>query len=104
MDRILYERDDPITRRRTEVVIDNDTGLPLIVKYQDARPVMESAKRIASGFDKHVKRDITHVARIPLNVWNRLVRVGIARDEKAMNAWLDMREARSFRCDDARKL
>ena len=105
-DRILYERDDPLTSRRTEVVIDNDTGLPLIVRYMDTKPIVESAKQLASNFDKHRKNPhgVTHVARIDINTWAQLTRLGITRDEKAFNVWLDSREAMYFRCDDRRKL
>jgi hypothetical protein len=100
----LYERYDPVTTRHTEVITDTDTGLPLIVRTQNARLIMESAKRIASNFDPHVKRDITHVARIDANTWANLTRLGITRDPKAFNAWLDSREARYFRTDDGRRI
>ena len=104
MSALLYENYDPVTQRATEIEIDADTGLPLIIQTQAVVPIMESAKRIASNFDPHVKRDITHVARIPLVIWQRLVRTGVAKDEKAFNAWLDSRECKLFRCDDGRKL
>jgi hypothetical protein len=100
----LYERYDPVTTRHTEVITDTDTGLPLIVRTQNARLIMESAKRIASNFDPHVKRDITHVARIDANTWANLTRLGITRDQKAFNAWLNSREARYFRTDDSRRI
>ena len=105
-DRILYERDDPLTSRRTEVVIDSDTGFPLIVRHMDTKPIVESAKQLASNFDKHRKNPhgVTHVARIDINTWAQLTRLGITRDEKAFNVWLDSREAMYFRCDDRRKL
>lgn len=100
----LYERWDEVTRRHTEVVIDGDTGLPLIIRVQDNKPIVESAKRIAANFDRNVRREVTHVARIDINTWAHLTRLGITKDEKAFNAWLDSREARAFRCDDARRL
>jgi hypothetical protein len=102
----LYERWDATTQRHTEVITDTDTGLPLIVLTQNTRPIVESAKRLASNFDKHThgKSDFVHVARIDKNTYFHLVRMGIARDPKAFNAWLDSREARHFRTDDARRL
>jgi hypothetical protein len=100
----LYERYDPVTTRHTEVVADSETGLPLIVRTQNARLIMESAKRLASNFDPHVKRDITHVARIDINTWANLTRMGITRDPVAFNKWLNSREARYFRTDDARRI
>jgi hypothetical protein len=88
------------------VVTDSETGLPLIVRTQNARLIMESAKRIASNFDPHVhgKSDFVHVARIDANTWANLTRRGITRDTKAFNAWLNSREARYFRTDDARRI
>jgi hypothetical protein len=100
----LYERYDAETQRSTEVFTDGETGLPVFVKSQNTAPIIESAKQIASHFDKHTKRQITHVARIPYVIWQRLNMLGITRDEKAFNAWLDSREGRLMRCDDGRKL
>jgi hypothetical protein len=71
---------------------------------QDVRPIVESAKAIAASFDPLVKRDTTHVARIPLVIWRQLQKLGITKDEKAFNAWLDGRDQRVFRVDDGRKL
>jgi hypothetical protein len=102
----LYQRYDEVTRRSTEVIRDDETGLPLIVHSQSVQPIVESAKRIASSFDKHRRNPDgwTHVARIPAVIWRQLQRLGITKDEKAFNAWLDLRECRAFRTDDARRL
>jgi hypothetical protein len=100
----LYENYDEATQRSTEVFTDGETGLPVIVQSQNTKPIVESAKAIASSYDPLVRRDVTHVARIPLVIWQRLMRLGIAKDPKAMNAWLDSREARLFRTDNARRL
>jgi hypothetical protein len=99
----LYESYDLLTTRITELRRDED-GQGYLVRSQSTRHIVESAKAIASHFDPHVKRDVTHVARIPLVVYRRLQLLGITRDEKALNAWLDSREARNFRCDDKRRL
>jgi hypothetical protein len=106
MDRLIYESYDAVTTRGTEVLIDADTGLPLIVRTQDVRPIIESAKRIASNFDKYRarKQEFVHVARIDNNTFANLTRLGITRDERAFNGWLNTREGRAFRCDDGRKL
>jgi hypothetical protein len=102
----LYERWDATTQRHTEVITDTDTGLPLIVRTQNTRPVVESAKRLAANFDKHThgKGDFVHVARIDINTWANLTRLGITRDPVAFNKWLDSREARYFRTDDSRRI
>jgi hypothetical protein len=104
VDRTIYETWNAETQRSTELLIDGETGLPVIVQSQNTTPIVESAKAIASSYDPLARRDVTHVARIPLVIWQRLMRLGIAKDPKAMNAWLDSREARLFRTDNARKL
>ena len=102
----LYDAWNPVTRRGTEIVTDSETGLPLIVHTQDYKPIVESAKRLASNFDRHVHphNDMTHVARIPILEWVKLTKLGITKDPKAFNAYLDSREARQFRTDDARRI
>jgi hypothetical protein len=103
-DRTIYETWNPETQRSTELLIDGETGLPVIVQSQNTKPIVESAKAIASSYDPLVRRDVRHVARIPLVIWQRLMRLGIAKDEKAMNAWLESREARLFRTDNGGKI
>jgi hypothetical protein len=100
----LYENYDPVTQRSTEVFTDSETGLPVFIKSQNTQPIVESAKAIASSFDKHRKTPIQHVARIPMVVYQRLQMLGITKDPAAFNKWLDSRECRLFRCDDGRKL
>ena len=62
----------------------------------------------ASNFDQIKPRtgseEWTHVARIPAVIWARLQRLGITRDEKAFNAWLQLPEAAHLRTDDRRRL
>jgi len=86
--------------------VDEETGLKLIRHTQDYKPIVASAKRLASNFDKHIhpKQDFVHVARIPVLEWLKLVKTGIGRDQRALMAYLDMREARQFRVDDGRRL
>jgi hypothetical protein len=100
----LYESYNPVTQRATEVTVDDDTGHLVFVHSQNTRPIVENCKAIASNFDPLVRRDTIHVARIPLVIWRHLERLGITRDEKALNAWLDDRDNRVFRTDDARRL
>lgn len=102
----LYDAYNATTRRSTSIEIDSETGLPVIIQTQDLRPIIETNKRQANAFDRHAKRpdDITHVARIPMVVWQRLMRTGVAKDPKALNRWLDERDNRVFRTDDGRRL
>jgi len=105
---VLYDNYRPDAQRRTRVVLDAETGYPLIIHDGNARGVAETAKRIASQFDPIKPRtgsdEWTHVARIDMNTWANLNRLGIARDPAAFDAWLNMREARQFRTDDARRV
>jgi hypothetical protein len=100
----LYEHYDELTLRATEVTTDSDTGHLVFVHSQNTRPIVESAKTIASNFDPLVRRDTIHVARIPMVIWNRLKQLGITKDEKALNAWLDDPDNCVFRTDDRSKL
>ena len=104
----LYDHTNPATRRRTRVTVDAETSLPLIVSSRDTGPIVDSAKALASQFDPIKPRtgsdEWTHVARIDMNTWANLNRLGIARDPAAFDAWLNMREARQFRTDDARRV
>ena len=103
MANLLYEHHDPVTLRSTEVEREDD-GTLLFVHSQDTRAITESAKTIASNFDPHVRRDTVHVARIPLVVWNRLKKLGITNDEKALNNWLNDKDNSVFRTDDGSTL
>jgi hypothetical protein len=102
--RTIYESYDPVTQRATEVTSDSD-GLTFI-HSQNTKPIVESAKALAANFDPLAKRpdEIVHVARIPRVVWNELERLGITRDQKALDRWLNERDNRVFRTDDGRKL
>jgi hypothetical protein len=99
----LYQRYDPVTGRNTEIEADPDGGL-VFIHSQDTKPIVESAKAIAASFDPLVRRDTVHVARIPLVIWRQLQRLGITRDEAALNAWLNDRDNRVFRTDDGSQL
>jgi hypothetical protein len=103
-DRTVFESYNPVTRRSTELVIDGETGLPLIVHVQDTKPIIEHCKRLAANFQGTNRQDITQVASIPLVIWRQLQMLGITRDEAALNKWLDERDNRVFRTDDARRL
>ena len=106
MSALLYDAYNPTTRRSTTIEIDSETGLPVIVQTQDLKPIIEANKRQAADFDPHRRNphDTTHVARIPMVIWQRLMRTGVAKDEQALNRWLDDPDNRVFRTDDARRL
>lgn len=100
----IYERYDPVTTRYTEIVMDAETGLPIITYTQNTRAIIEANKRQANAFAGPNKDGITKVASIPMVVWQRLMQTGVAHDQNALNAWLNERDNRVFRTDDARRL
>ena len=100
----LYGTFNRATGRSTQVVRDSETGLPLIIHGQNTRPILEANARQRSTHDPTVRREVVHVARIPINIWRQLLRTGVAKDERALNAWLNERDNRVFRVDDERKL
>jgi hypothetical protein len=106
MSNLIYEKDDPLTRRRTEVETDAEAGL-VFVHSQDTKAIVESAKALAASSDPSAawrRNGVVHVARIPMVEWNRISRLGITRDPKAFNEYLNLRETRAFRTDDGRKI
>ena len=103
MGQLIYEKYDELTRRSTEVETDTDAGL-VFTHSQDTRPIVESAKAIASSFDPLVKRDTVHVARIPLVIWRHLEKLGITKDQRELNNWLNDPDNAVFRTDDRSRL
>ena len=103
MGSLIYENHNEITGRHTEIETDAEAGL-VFTHSQDTRPIVESAKAIAANFDPLIRRDTVHVARIPLVIWRRLQQLGITKDEAALNRWLNDRDNRVFRTDDASTL
>lgn len=102
MSELLYHNFDPVTQRATEIQ-QEDGGL-VIWHSQNTREIVESAKRIAASFDPTIRRDTVHVARIPMNVYRQLQRLGITQDRKAFEAWLNDPDNSVFRTDDRSRL
>ncbi len=108
---LLYENRNHAAGTHTRVVVDTDTGLPLIIKTQNTRPIVEANKRMANAVDRHVQRrrrlkgaGTTQIASIPIVIWHQLVAEGIDRDQQALQRWLSERDTRLFRVDDGKKL
>lgn len=101
--RLLYDSYSPVTRRGTEIEHDHEAGL-VFTHTQDTKPIVEQCKRDASNFDPLVRRDTVKVASIPLVIWRQLQRLGITKDEKALNAWLNDPDNSVFRTDDRSRL
>jgi len=103
-DRTILTTWNPVTRRSTELVVDGETGLPLITHSQDCKPILDANKRLANNFTGPNKEGWTLVARVPAVVWQEWSRLGITKDEKALNAVLQMRESMYLRTDDRRRI
>jgi hypothetical protein len=108
MARLLYDRVNPATLSRTRITIDEETGLPLIVKRQELGPVLEAAKRAARRFDPAAVRrnpgKVRHVATIPTVIMLQLKALGIWQDRRALMRWLSDPDNRVFRTDDGSRL
>ena len=105
---ILYDNTNAAKRRRTRVILDSATALPVILTEHDPRPLLDANMRLASNFDPIKSRtgsdEWTLVARVDASTWAHWSRLGITRDPKALDAVLNMRECAHFRTDDRRKL
>ena len=106
MSAAIFESWNPVTRRSTELRLDSETGLPVIIRVQDTRPIIENNKRLAASFDRTAPNPhgMTRVASIPNVIWLQLVKDGIAFNQERLNAWLNERDHALFRVDDRRKL
>ena len=93
---------DAITGIRQIAQNDGEGGL-VITTEQDIGAALEANKRAYNQVDEREKwGDMTHVAHIPLAVFQELNKKGICRgffivDQKAMKAWLNDPENRHFR-------
>lgn len=103
---VIYESFNPANLRSTTVETNPDGGI-LIVHHQDTKPVIEACKIASVNFDPHGpwrKHGYVRVASIPLVIAQNLKRQGILDDPQALDKWLDERDNRVFRTDDARRL
>ena len=109
---LFYEGVNDTSGIYTKIERDPKTGAAVILRRQDIRPLFEFNRNLALATDRHAARarrlrgnsGMIQVASIPAIVWARLVRLGIARDPKALKRWLSRRDSRAFRVDDGRKL
>jgi hypothetical protein len=86
---------DPITQK-TDTWHDEPDGGVVVASEQDVTDIIEQNKEdynARSGF----KGDWHHVARIPLAIYEDLMRKGIADDPARLKKWLDNPDNRAFR-------
>jgi hypothetical protein len=108
---LLYENIDAPALKRTRLIRDSETGLPLIITEQNTKLIIDDNRRLAGQVDRHEQRrrrtrgsGMVQIASIPIVVWRQLQASGVARDETRLLKWLSERDHRYFRTDDGRKL
>lgn len=110
---MLVDRQNPDTASRTEIWRDTETGLPIIRRAQEIRPILDANARDAGDFDRaRIARNpmgARHVARIPFVVWGQLREAGIVQgntvvDVKRFLAFLSDPDVRKLRCDNGARL
>lgn len=95
---------DPVTRKREVFHYDNVEEAMVIENEQDTTPVLDRNKydmNTSNGSFMGSQMQY-HVARIPLVIYEDLVRQGIADDEKALRRWLDDPDNRFMRTHPGR--
>lgn len=86
-----------------QVAQDDGEGGLIIKTEQDIGNFIEANKALYNSTDERAKwKDMTHVASIPLTVFQELNKKGICRgfaiiDQKAMKAWLNDPQNQYFR-------
>lgn len=91
---------DPVTKKAELWHAETD-GSAVIETKQDVTDIIEANK---ADFNQagSLKGDMHHVARIPLVVYEELMRKGIAGDPAALKRWLDNPDNRAFRTHPAK--
>jgi hypothetical protein len=110
---LLFEAVNAGARKRTRVIADNATGLPLIVTEQDTAPILAANKRAANDWRRDDHRRTPggwrHVAELPLVAVLQLMQQGVMRglhvvDDKKFRAVLNDPDYRLFRRDNGARL
>lgn len=110
---ILLDQADPGARKRTRVIADSMTGLPVIVTEQDFRPILEANKRQANGWNRDAQRRTPggwrQVASLPAVVVMQLNQWGIMRgahvvDHRKFMRFLSDPDHAWLRTDNGRRL
>lgn len=90
-----------ITRTDSEGLIEHalyqdDNDMVVTRTLQDIEPVLEENLTLRNG-RSGFKGDVHHVASIPLVVYEKLWKEGIADDPDRLRAWLNNSENKMFR-------
>jgi hypothetical protein len=90
---------DPVFGTLTNFHYDSlDEDAFTIETVQDVEPVLELNKAQYNSVNERTQMgDVAHVARIPLVIWQDLVKRGIANDEARLKAWLNDPDNRFMR-------
>jgi hypothetical protein len=102
---LLYTSADPVRATETRMFRDSETGLPLILRYQDVRRIVTDVALARARFDHLAPRQHMHrIAEIPMVIYEQQQKLGRVADRKEWLKWLSRRDTRAFRTDDGRRL
>jgi hypothetical protein len=107
---LLYSRADPVQRRRTEIIRDSETGLPLIMRVShDPTQILDENKRWSNAFDhaaaaRKNPAGMVRVASVPKPIYNYLKMIGLWDDKPRLMRFLDQPENLWLRTDGGRRL
>ena len=105
-DRTIFETWNEVTRRSTELIVEEETGKTFIVHAQDTKPILDANKRASNNFDPSAPNPhgMTRIASVPMVIWRQWQALGITQDERLLNAELDKPENKFLRTDGGRRL
>jgi hypothetical protein len=102
---LIYGESNPASLTETRMFRDSETGLPLILRYQDVRQIVLDAALARSRFDRLAPRKHMHqIAEVPRVIYEQQQKLGRVADRKEWLKWLSRRDAQAFRTDDGRRL
>ena len=91
---------DPRKRIAKQVIIDDDNPDQMHIRWkQDVTAIVEGNKTLEELHEEKRGDQFLqyHIARLPLKIFMELDAVGITKDEKAFNKWLNDPDNRKWR-------
>jgi hypothetical protein len=102
---LIYSHGDAVRATETRIFRDSETGMPLILRYQDVRRIITDAALARARFDRLAPRRHMHqIAEVPMVIYEQQHKLGRTADRKEWLKWLSRRDAQAFRTDDGRRL
>jgi hypothetical protein len=99
-------KSDPVARSETGFHFAEHDESFAITEVQDVQAVLESNEMARRNYTEGARSRHgeygSFAGRIPTVIWNDLVRRGIAFDDEALLAWLELPENRAFKIHPGR--